>query len=139
MSVDLGATIDATASVVKIIGDTATVAMKVGDAVLPILQDVGLLFPPAAIAANYINVALPYITEVAKYAPAVQTAISNNKTLIEAAVGIGSALLTPLHGLLTAIPELAVTHEFFTDLDKFLKANAFTPQDPRFDRVTISG
>jgi hypothetical protein len=135
MSVDLDATIDATAAVIKIIGDTATAAMQVGNVVLPILQDVGLLFAPAAVAANYVAVAMPYITEVAKYAPQVQTAISNNKPMIEAAVGVGEALMTPLSGLLAEIPQLAAVHDFFAALDAFLKANQYTPQDPRFDRL----
>lgn len=123
-TVDLGASIDATAAIVKIIGDTAIAAMQVGDAVLPILQDVGLLFPPAAVAANYVSVAMPYITDISKYAPQVSTAITNNKTMIEAAVGVGDALLSPLSGLLSEIPQLAEAHSFFAELDSFLKANA---------------
>ena len=131
----LDATIDATAAVVKIIGDTAQVAMKAGNIALPILQDVGLLVPPVGTAANYLAVALPYITKVATYAPQVSTALENNKTMIEAAVGVGDALLSPLSGLLAAIPELADVHDFFAELDAFLKANDFTPQDPMFSRV----
>ncbi|MDE2101783.1 MAG: hypothetical protein KGL39_31340 [Patescibacteria group bacterium] len=138
MSVDLDKTIDATAAVVKIIGDTATAVMQVGDVVLPILQDVGLLFPPAAVAANYVSVALPYITKVAQYAPAVSKGLESNKTMIEAAIGVGSALLSPLSDLMTAIPELAAVHTFFADLDAFLKANEFSPEDPRFDRESAS-
>lgn len=135
MTVDLGKTIDATAAIIKIIGDTAQIAMKAGDIALPILQDVGLLVPPVGTAANYLAVALPYITKVAQYAPQVSAQIEANKTMIEAAVGIGDALLSPLSGLLSAIPELAAVHVFFADLDAFLKANAFSPQDPRFDRA----
>jgi hypothetical protein len=134
MTINLDKTIDATAAVIKIIGDTAQIAMKAGDIALPILQDVGLLVPPIGEAANYLAVALPYITKVAQYAPQVSAAIENNKTMIEAAIGVGGALLSPLSGLLSEIPQLAAVHVFFADLDAFLKANEYTPQDPRFGR-----
>lgn len=134
MAIDEGKTIDAVAGIVKAIGDTAVAAMQVGAVVVPILEDIGLLFPPAAVAANYVNVAMPYITEVAKYAPAVSTGLEQNKTLIEAAVGVGSALTSPLSSLIAAIPELVIVHEFFTGLNNVLVASEFSPQDPRFDR-----
>lgn len=136
MTVNLGATIDTTAAVVKAIGDTATAAMQVGDAVLPILQDIGLFFPPGAIAANYLAVAMPYITEVAKYAPAVSSGLETGKPMIEAAIGVGAALLDPLHGLLSAIPDLVGAHVFFAALEVWFKENEFTPQDPRFERAS---
>lgn len=129
----LDAAIDATAAIVKLIGDTATAAMQVGNVVLPILQDVGLLFPPSAVAANYVAVALPYITEVSKYAPAVSSGLETGKPMIEAAVGVGAALLDPLHGLLSDIPGLE-SHVVFAVFDAWFKANEYTPQDPRFDR-----
>lgn len=134
MTIDIDKTIDATAAIIKIIGDTAVVAMKVGDIALPILQDVGLLLPPFGSAANYLAVALPYITKVATYAPTVSTAMESNKTMIESAVSIGEAVTSPLSGLLAAIPELAAVNNFFSDLDAFLKGNDFTPQDQRFAR-----
>ena len=136
MKVNLDSTIDATAAVIKAIGDTATAAMEVGDAVLPILQDIGLIFPPSAVAANYISVALPYITEVAKYAPTVAAGLETGKPMIEAAVSVGSALLDPLHGLLGEIPELTGANIFFAALDVWFKENEFTPQDPRFSRAS---
>jgi hypothetical protein len=49
---------------------------------------------------------------------------------------VGGALLAPLHGLLSEIPGLAGAHEFFGSLDAFFKENEFTPQDPRFFRVS---
>ena len=130
----LDQTLDTVAAVVKIIGDTAVVAMQVGKVVLPILQDVGLFFPPSAVAANYVSVAMPYITEVATYAPAVQSSIQNGKPMIEAAIGIGDALLGPFFGLFNDIPGLSGSHPFMTELDAWFKANEYTPQDPRFQR-----
>lgn len=131
MTIDVGKTIDAVSAIVKVIGDTATVAMQVGDVVLPILQDVGLLFPPSAVAANYVSVAMPYISEVAKYAPAVQQGLQTGKPLIVAAASVGDAVLSPTYWLLDAIPSL-IEHETFAAFDAFFKANAYTPQDQRF-------
>lgn len=136
MTANLDATIDTTAAVVKAIGDTATAAMQVGNVVLPILQDIGLFFPPGAIAANYVAVALPYITDVAKYAPAVSSGLETGKPMIEAAIGVGAALLDPLNGLLNGVPGLAEAHVFFADLNAWFVDNAYTPQDPRFERAS---
>lgn len=135
MSVDVGNTIDAVAGVIKAIGDTAQAALQVGDVVLPILQDIGLIVPPAGTAANYLAVALPYIADVARYAPQVQAQMVAHKTLIEAAANVGEAVMSPLTGLLSDIPQLASIHELFGALDAFVKANEFSPQDPRFNRA----
>lgn len=132
MQPTLDSAIDVTSAVVRIIGDTAQVALQIGSAALPILQNVGVLLPPAGIAANYVAVALPYIAQIAKYAPAVSAGLSANKPMIEAAVGVGRALIEPLAMLGKAIPELQQTHVLFAEI---AKRSEFTPTDPRFNRV----
>lgn len=129
---NLDATIDASAAVISIIGNTAEVALRVGDVALPILQAVGLLLPPAGVAANYVAVALPWIAKIAQYAPQVSQGLSQNKSLVESAVGVGEALLGPLAQLHAEIPGLAQSNVFFAEL---LHRSEFTPQDPRFSRV----
>lgn len=130
--VNLDSTLDASAAVISIIGNTAEVALRVGNVALPILQAVGLLLPPAGVAANYVSVALPWIAKIAQYAPAVSAGLQQNKSLIESAVGVGEALLGPLAQLHAEIPGLAQSNVFFAEL---LQRSEFTPLDPRFSRV----
>src|SRR5574337_341531 len=99
----LDQTLDTVAAVVKIIGDTATIAARIGEDALPILQNVAVLVPPLSVAANDLAVAMPYVEAVAKYAPVVQSSIQNSKPMIEAAIGVGDALLGPFFGLFNDI------------------------------------
>lgn len=131
--------IDAAESVAKLVGTTAQAALTIGNTALSILTGaqqvlavVGLGFPPAAILASDLQVALPIIAAIARYAPAVQQGIEQNRPILEVVAGIGGELFDKLGNLAAVFPNAAI---FGVAIEEFLKANEFTPQDPRFDRT----
>lgn len=133
--------IDATASVIKLIGDVAQAAVNVGDVVLPslnttleVMRIFGVVFPPAAIAANDIAIALPIIEKVAKYSPKIATGLEDHKGMIKAAINVGAVAFQPLQDLLNTFPSLAQHSPFFQTIDDVIKNSEFSPQDPRFYR-----
>ncbi|MDE2096847.1 MAG: hypothetical protein KGL39_06330 [Patescibacteria group bacterium] len=127
--------INTAATVSHFVGDAATLALNVGNVALPIIQFVAPWIPVVGPILTDIEVALPIIQKIAQYAPAVQQGLQNNKPMIEAMAGVGAALFAPLSELSVKFPGALIAG---VAVEAFLKANEFTPQDPRFYRDDVT-
>jgi hypothetical protein len=129
-------TVDAIESVAHLVGVSANAALTVGKPALAILNGAqrtlalfGVAFPPLAIVANDLAVAMPIIEGIAEYAPIIKDGLERNRGLAEMVVGVGGPLFEKLSNLEKQFPGLSVGGIV---IDAFLKANDFTPQDARF-------
>jgi len=133
MTVDVGKTVDAAASTTKLVGELATAAASAGPIVITVFELLAPWIPGLGPILTDIQIAIPIIQKIAQYAPAVQQGLQNGKPTIEAIAGIGEAIFGPLSDLSQIFPGLAIAG---VSIEEFLKANEFTPQDPRFDRAS---
>lgn len=136
-------------SVTDTIGHAANIALRLGSDALPIIQFVAGFIPGAAPAVQVLAVALPIIAKIAAGAPIARQALAAGAPVIDALQKHSPDIVAHLKELYAvavnadpARPETDLTgadipHSTLAEWSVF-QANFFTPQDPRFDRMSAA-
>jgi hypothetical protein len=131
---------DTAGNLAKFMGDSAKMALTIGNVALPIIEFVLPWVPGLGPIAADIEIALPIIQKIATYAPQVQAVLQQGGSMIDAVTGIGDALLMPLKNLFSLATGTAASSVEVAMIEKFIagtfERSFFTPQDPRFERAS---
>ena len=143
---------DALIGVTDFVGETASLALRIGTPALAIGQFAAGFIPGLAPAVQIMAIAAPYLQKIATAAPLVHQGIEQSKPIVKAIEDAGPDLVETIKKLFAATlnedprrPEFEATSATVSTEDAlsfatkgFFERSFFLPQDPRFDRMTES-